>query len=84
MRVVIVVCKSRVQGHSAFAAEEFKASSTRLVRSMKSCTESCSGRLLKIGSALSGFPFSRIGDMELRSVLRRWLNVVLTICLNNC
>ena len=53
MRVVIVVCKSRVQGHSAFAAEEFKASSTRLVRSMKSCTESCSGRLLKIGSALS-------------------------------
>ena len=30
------------------------AASTRLVSSTNSCTESCSGRLLNIGSALSG------------------------------
>ena len=72
-----------LQGHSAFAAEEFKASST-----VGQVDEVLYGKLFRpfvedrVGT--ERISFLRIGDMELRSVLRRWLNVVLTICLNNC
>ena len=69
---------------------------TALVRAMKSATESCSGRLLKISFckktlwSFTASPFCCLrwsasanrGLMELRKVFRRWLKQVFTIFLN--
>ena len=41
------------------------------------------GRLLKIRSALNGFSLSKMEEIEFLKVLRRWLNVVFTMSLNN-
>lgn len=61
----------------------FSAASTWLVSSINSCTDNCSGRLLKMGSVLNGFSLSKMEEIEFLKVLRRWLNVVFTMSLNN-
>ena len=60
----------------------FNTPFTRFVSSTNSCTDSCSGRRSKRASCVRGQSFPMMGLMELRSVLRRWLKVVFTTCLN--
>ena len=78
-RVILSLAQDDKEGYSSF----FNAASTRLVNSTNSLTDNCSGRLLNIGSALSGWLLSKILEMEFRSVFLRWLKVVLTMFLNN-
>ena len=54
-----------------FSLISFKACSTRLVRSMNCCTDSCSGRLLNKTSSVSGQSLPSMGFIEFLRVLRR-------------
>lgn len=60
-----------------------KCSQTLFVKSIYSCTDSCSGRLVKRGSANIGESFPNICFMPLRIILRRIVKTVLTMRRNS-